>query len=115
MGDAEPGNPEWGGAVTDVGRNTASGITWTVTDAGEGGVDAGEVVWSGTVSCELCPEDGTDIDERGIRAEYLHTWGGGSDGEPSVTVEPTGALSVERTPDDDFRGWSSPVVAWARE
>ena len=117
VGNSDPGNPEWYDAVTGVEKNTSSGIGWVVKDSFKSGVDEGEVVWSGAVTYELVPEDGTDQQERGIRASYMHNWKGSKDPKTSVSFALNGEVSVNYNLDGEevVKDWSSPVEAFANE
>jgi hypothetical protein len=73
---AHPGNPNSTGAVGETLEESYSGIAWEVHDDDKGGWgnNEGDVLWSGTVSCELTPESGTTESERRAQAEYMHNW-----------------------------------------
>lgn len=115
--NSDPRNPKWNGAVTGVEENTSSGIGWVIKDSFKRGVDEGEVVWSGTESCELVPEDGTDQEGRGIRASYMHNWKGSEDPQTSVSFALNGEISLNYNSDsgEAVKDWSSPVGAFANE
>lgn len=73
---AQPGNPESTGVAGEPLAETGSGIGWEVHDDGTGGRgnNEGDVLWRGTVSCELTPASGTTESERMVQAEYMHNW-----------------------------------------